>query len=218
MKILYESPDFLAVVKPAGVLSEDSGKTDSVPGMLRAEGRKEVYPVHRLDRAVGGVMIYALNKKACGKLSVLVSERAFEKEYLAVVHGTPDPPEGEMRDLLFKDSAKNKSYVVRRMRKGVKEAVLEYSLLGTVLGAEGASERFSLVRIRLHTGRSHQIRVQFSSRKMPLLGDHKYGSREDGTGGIALWSNRIRFALDGKEYDFVSEPEGERWNRFEGKF
>ena len=134
-------------------------------------------------------MVYSLNGKATKVLSEMVRNHKIVKEYLAVVHGRPDPAEGEMRDFLFKDSAKNKSFVVKTLRKGAKEALLEYKLIKTISTDDG---EVSLVKVRLHTGRTHQIRVQFSSRKMPLLGDGKYGSHDNGC-FIALWSHHLQF-------------------------
>ena len=202
LQILYNDGHIVAVVKPAGVLSEDKGE-GSMPALLRAElGCAYIGCVHRLDRGVGGVMVYALDQPSCGKLSAMVASHQMVKEYLAVVHGCPESPKGEMRDLLFKDSARNKSFVVKRMRKGVREAVLHYQLLETIERENGT---FSLVQIRLETGRSHQIRVQFSSRKMPLVGDRRYGSREDAD-GVKLWSYRITLP-DGKVF-CCEPPEG----------
>lgn len=178
--ILRADRELFLCVKPAGLLSESPG----MPEKLCALGGGEVYPVHRLDRDVGGVMVYARTKKAAASLSACIAQRQMEKEYLAVVQGCPEEAEGRFRDLLFKDARKNKSYVVTRARKGVKEAELSYRLLGHKDG-------LSLILIRLFTGRSHQIRVQFASRKMPLAGDRKYGSSVDCP--IALWSSRLAF-------------------------
>ena len=207
IKILYEDKWLCLCIKEAGVLSEECG----MPQLLKEQCGIEHFCVHRLDRAVGGLMVYARDSRTAGKLSALVSNREFEKEYLAIVHGRPENDSGIMRDLLFKDSAKNKSYVVDRMRKGVKEAELEYQLLNS-------SNDLSLVKIKLHTGRSHQIRVQFASRKMPLLGDVKYGSTNKDC-NIALWSHRLSFKhpvsgkiIDIKEYPSASEP----WAAFLG--
>lgn len=144
-----------------------------------------IYPLHRLDKQVGGVMVFAKTKVAASILSTDIANRKLKKEYLALVHGKPEKDNDEMRDLLFKDSRKNKSYVVDRMRKGVKEAILEYKLINHKNG-------LSLVEVLLHTGRTHQIRVQFASRKMPLVGDKKYGSN-DNYDNIGLWSYRITF-------------------------
>jgi len=213
MKILYEDKDLLLAVKPVGVLSEDTPGEETMPEMLRTEhGLSYVGCVHRLDRVVGGVMLYSKRQQITGKLSALVSERAFTKEYLAVVSGAPEESKGTFVDLLFKDSGKNKSFVVKRMRKGVKEAILHYETLQTVTVGE---ERFSLVKIALDTGRSHQIRVQFSSRGMPLVGDGKYGSKVNLSDGIALWSHRIAFkSPNGRSIDVSALPEGKPWDLF----
>ncbi len=154
LDVLYSDRQIAVIVKPVGVLSEDGEAGESVCPMLReALGVREVYPVHRLDRAVGGVMVYALTKTAAAALSKAVAENALEKVYLAMVHGVPAEQNGVMTDLLYKDARKNKSYVVTRERKGVKRASLAYETLGS-------AENVSLVRVTLHTGRSHQIRVQ----------------------------------------------------------
>lgn len=211
-QILYEDQNLLLAVKPAGVLSEDTPGQETMPAMLREHlGGKYVGCVHRLDRVVGGVMLYSKRPNVTGKLSALVADHHFTKEYLAVVHGIPQEPEGTFTDLLFKDSSRNKSFVVKRMRKGVKEATLRYQLLETV---ERDGEPWSLVRIALETGRSHQIRVQFSSRKMPLVGDGKYGSKVN-LNSIALWSYHIAFtAPNGKEIDGCCPPKGYPWDVF----
>lgn len=207
IKILYEDKWLCACIKEPGIISEDGG----MPELLKEQCGIEHYCVHRLDRAVGGVMVYARNKACAGKLSALVSNREFEKEYLAVVQGKPKNENGVMRDLLFKDSSKNKSYVVKRMRKGVKDAELEYKLIE-------AKADYSLVKIKLHTGRSHQIRVQFSSRATPLLGDVKYGSLYKDC-PIALWSHRLCFKhpMTGKTIDISEDPRNIKpWNEFTG--
>ena len=182
--ILYEDERILVCVKPAGLLSERGG----LPELLEQQCGGQIYPVHRLDRDVGGVMVYARRSDTAAALSALIAARRMEKEYLAVVEGKPETESGELQDLLYHDAAKNKSYAVRRERKGVKKAALSYRLLQT---AETEQGTLSLLRIRLHTGRSHQIRVQFASRKLPLVGDARYGSRL--RGGIALWSVSLRF-------------------------
>lgn len=190
IEILFKNSDFAAVVKPVGILSE-GGEGDMV-SLLSEFFKTKVYPVHRLDRAVGGVMVYALKKESAAKLSRIMERGGFGKEYLAVVHGEC-PESGTMEDLLFKDSRLNKSFVVKRERKGVRKASLEYERVSF------DGER-SLVRIKLHTGRSHQIRVQFSSRKMPLYGDGKYGGSDNCD--IALLSHRISFEYDGEDFAF----------------
>lgn len=188
IRVLYEDSELIVCVKPSGVLSQ-ADQSESMVSLLAERCHCEIYPLHRLDREVSGVMVYAKTKHAASFLSREIAERRMKKEYLACVHGCPAEACGEMCDLLFKDSSKNKSFVVKRMRKGVKEAKLEYELLST---AEAAGEARSLVRIRLHTGRTHQIRVQFAFRKMPLVGDKKYGAKDESE-DLCLWSHRLSF-------------------------
>ena len=183
--VLYRDEQLLVCIKPAGLLSERGG----LPELLEEQCGGQVWPVHRLDRDVGGVMLFARTREAAAALSALIAARRLEKEYLAVVEGKPETECGELRDLLYHDAAKNKSYVVRRERKGVKKAELSYRLLQT---AETERGSLSLLRIRLHTGRSHQIRVQFASRRLPLVGDTRYGARLRG-GAIALWAVSLQF-------------------------
>ncbi len=192
MEILFKNRDFVACVKPVGLDSESQ-----VPGALREQLGGEIFPLHRLDKNVGGVMVFARNKKAAAQLSATIAKGEMVKEYVALVHGTP-PAEGDWEDLLFKDSRKNKVFVVKRQRAGVKAARLTYQLIK-------AGER-SLVHIRLYTGRSHQIRVQFSSRGFPLVGDHKYGSRDERKEPM-LFSRRISFPYKGQAYVFQKETE-----------
>ncbi len=185
MEILYSDTHIVVCIKPVGILSQaDSSGGESMISELSKMYDCEIFPLHRLDKGVSGVMVYAKTKFAAAKLSQDIADRRFKKEYLAVVHGVP-AEEGVMQDLLFKDSRKNKSFVVDRKRKGVKEASLQYKLIKT----DGQN---SLVEILLHTGRTHQIRVQFSSRKMSLLGDKKYGASDEYK-NIALFSYRISF-------------------------
>lgn len=206
LDIIYEDEALIVCLKPVGVESEGEG----MPRLLREQcGAKEIFCVHRLDKAVGGVMVYAKTKAAAAALSAAITRRELKKEYLAVVQGVPAEPKSVLRDLLYRDAAKNKSFVVKRMRRGVKEAELEYELV------ESLDEK-SLVYIRLNTGRSHQIRVQFASRGMPLLGDIKYGSKERRC-HIALWSCRLAFQhpKTGKVMDFTALPAGGfPWNEF----
>lgn len=192
MEILYWDKEIVVCVKPVGLDSEKE-----VPAALTEKLGGEVFPIHRLDKNVGGVMVYARTKKAAAQLSKAVQEGTMVKEYVAMVHGTP-PEKGDWEDLLFKDSSKNKVFVVKKERKGVKKARLEFTRL-----AEGA---VSLVHVRLHTGRSHQIRVQFSSRGYPLVGDHKYGARDEET-APKLFSCRIRFPYRGEVKEFTSFPD-----------
>lgn len=182
--LLYQDAHLLLVEKPVGLLSQEDAKGgDSLPARLAMRGLP-VKPVHRLDRHTGGVMVYARTGKAAAALSALVGQHdRFLKEYLAVIHGCPTAKSGEMEDLLYHDAQRNKSYPVKRERKGVRLARLSYEVLAS-------TEELSLVMIRLHTGRTHQIRVQFASRGMPLWGDRLYGG---GDGVPALWSYRLTF-------------------------
>ena len=191
MELLYSDRDLAVCIKPVGLDSEAE-----VPAALKEQLGGEVFPIHRLDKNVGGVMVYARTKNAAAALSKAVQEGSMVKEYVAMVHGTP-PETGDWEDFLFKDSRKNKVFAVKKERKGVKYARLEFRRL-----TEGEE---SLVRIRLHTGRSHQIRVQFSSRGFPLVGDHKYGSRDEKTEPM-LFSCRITFPWKGKQMRFEALP------------
>ncbi|MBQ8830010.1 MAG: RluA family pseudouridine synthase [Oscillospiraceae bacterium] len=210
MRILFEDKHLLVAEKDAGILSEPDGSGNDIVTLCSQYTKSECFPVHRLDRGTGGVMVLAKTKQCAGKLSALVSERAFSKEYLAVIKGCPEEKEGVFKNLLFKDSRKNKSFVISRPRKGVKEASLEYRVLDS-------REETSLVLVKLHTGRTHQIRVQFASRKMPLLGDGKYGSR-DNKCETALHSCRLSFKhpMTGQEVCCTSLPPREYpWDMFE---
>ena len=195
MKIFYEDKYLLVCEKPVGVESQksSSGK-DDMPALLsayRVEKGEDTYigVVHRLDTLTGGAMIYSKCEDMTGRLSALVQSGNYKKTYLAVVHGAPSEESGEMRDLLYHDKMKNKSFVSTKERKGVKEAILNYRVLETIEMETGI---MSLVEIELVTGRTHQIRVQFASRKMPLVGDGKYGSR-DNRATCALWSHKVEF-------------------------
>lgn len=189
--MLHLDRDFVVCIKPVGVDSEHE-----LPAMLQEALGGEIFTLHRLDKNVGGVMVYARNKTAAAALSKTIAQGEMVKEYVALVHGAP-PPEGDWEDLLFKDSRKNKVFVVKRQRNGVKTARLTYQVLKT--GEQ------SLVRIRLYTGRSHQIRVQFSSRGFPLVGDHKYGSRDNSKDPM-LFSCCISFPYKGKNYSYEAYP------------
>ena len=180
MEILFSDQNIAVVVKPVGLDSEKD-----VPQQLAQQLGGTFLTVHRLDQNVGGVMVYARNSAAAAELSRQIQSGSFIKEYVALVHGTPEET-GDWTDLLFKDSRKNKVFAVKKERAGVKKARLTYQRLR-------AGEQ-SLVRIRLYTGRSHQIRVQFSSRGFPLVGDHKYGSRAKETAPM-LFSCCLEFDL-----------------------
>jgi len=191
MEILYSDAELVVCVKPVGLDSESQ-----MPQALADALGGTIFPLHRLDKNVGGVMVYARTKKAAAILSKSIQDGSMVKEYVALVHGIP-PESGDWEDFLFKDSSKNKVFVVKKERKGVKKARLEFQRL--------TQTDPSLVRIRLHTGRSHQIRVQFSSRGFPLVGDHKYGSRDDATAPM-LFSCRITFPYKGEERSFAHTP------------
>ena len=203
IEILYQDNDIIVCIKPAGLLSEGEGE-DSLLTVLAAQCGGQVFPVHRLDRGAAGLMVFARNSKAAAGLSRAVQEKQLKKEYFARVSGVPAEKEGEMTDFLFKDSRKGKVFAVKRPRKGVREARLTYRVLWQ-------DEDSSLVRVALDTGRTHQIRVQFSSRGMPLWGDGKYGSRVKGE--LALFSCGLGFPhpKTGKTMEFEAKPTGDSW-------
>ncbi len=192
MEILYWDKDIAVCIKPVGLDSEQD-----MPLALANELGGEVYTLHRLDKNVGGVMVYARTKSAAALFSKMIQNGDLVKEYVALVHGCP-PEKGDWEDLLWKDSRKNKVFVVKRERGGVKKARLEFKTL--------RSGEKSLVGIRLHTGRSHQIRVQFSSRGFPLVGDHKYGSRDEAENPF-LFSCRLSFPYKGEARSFEALPD-----------
>ena len=192
MEILFSDKDIAVCVKPLGLDSEGG-----MCAALKETLGGDFFCVHRLDKNVGGVMVYARHKAAAARLSTLIQNGELVKEYVALVRGTP-PESGDWEDFLFKDSSKNKVFVVKRERKGVKKARLEFKRLSA-----GES---SLVRVRLHTGRSHQIRVQFASRGFPLLGDHKYGARDQRT-EPALFSCCLRFPWKDGERCYEALPD-----------
>lgn len=214
LTILYEDAHLVICLKPPGVLSEDSEKGRCMPALLRehyrAQGKNDyIATVHRLDKIVGGVMVFSRRRQVTGMLTAAIARHEITKEYLAVLRGHPEKAEDTLTDLLFRDAAHNKSYVVRRMRKGVREARLSYREIAR-------TEALSLVRIQLHTGRTHQIRVQFASRGLPLLGDIRYGSRDERC-TAALWSYRLalRHPVTGKTVDVSAlPPEGYPWQLF----
>lgn len=212
-EILYEDKYLLVAVKPVGYLSEP-GAGKNFPAVLEEYLGKPVFTVHRLDKAVGGVMVFAKDSKTAGNLANLVAQRQIGKEYLAVLRGVPQEKEAVLEDLLFRDAAKNKTFVVKRMRKGVRDAKLEYRLLESV---EQEGQMLSLVRVQLHTGRTHQIRVQFASRQLPLLGDIRYGSKDKNC-DVSLWSWRLSFVhpVTGQTVDCRRLPDtAYPWELFE---
>ena len=200
MEVLYSDASVIVCVKPAGVLSTD--EPGGLPELLRRELDDEcadVRTVHRLDRAVSGLMVLARSAGAAAELSRQIREGGFEKEYLAVVHGYP-PERGELHDLLWRDKARKMTFVADSVGKGVQEASLDYEL-------RARGEGMSLVRIRLHTGRTHQIRVQFASRGWALFGERKYCEEPDEC-PLALWSHAVGFDHPemGERLRFAKEP------------
>lgn len=187
MEIIYQDKDIIVCIKPARVLSTD--EPGGMPELLRealGDPKADVRTVHRLDRVVSGLMVLARSAQAASELSRQIREDQFQKEYLAVVHGCPADANGTFTDLLLRNKLERKTYIVHEPAKGVQEAVLHYQVLGY-------SDDLSRVRIQLVTGRTHQIRAQFSERNMPLVGDRKYSLLEDDC-EIALWSYRLAFA------------------------
>ena len=217
MDIIYEDKALVVCLKPVGTVSEpDGGKgmPELLSAQLRAEGKRDfIAGVHRLDKQVGGVMVFSHRQDVTGRLIAQVAERKMEKEYLAVLRGVPKEPEGVLEDLLFHDSRCNKTFVVTRQRKGVRDAKLSYRTISQI---EHEGTALTLVRVRLYTGRTHQIRVQFASRGLPLLGDIRYGSK-DPRCGPALWSCRLclRHPDSGKMLDFTAPPPAQYpWDLF----
>ncbi len=215
--ILYADPAVVICCKQPGMLSEP-GKQNSLPERLsayfRQQGQKDyIATVHRLDKPVGGVMVFSREKQVTGVLAAAVAGGEMKKEYFAVLRGSIHPPAGILEDLLFRDSAKNKTYVVHRMRKGVRPAKLEYRLLAQT---DCDGQQLSLVWVRLFTGRTHQIRAQFAARQLPLLGDVRYGSN-DPRCDVSLWSCYLSLPhpLRGELLDaFCPPPECFPWSLF----
>lgn len=208
MDIIHHDRDILVCVKPAGVRSTD--EPGGLPELLRAElgdANANLRTVHRLDQTVSGLMVLATRAKAASELSRQIREGSFQKEYLAVVHGSL-PESGTFQDLLLRNKEERKTYVVQEPGKDVQEAVLDYVRLGQKDG-------LSLVKIQLRTGRTHQIRCQFSSHGFPLVGDKKYGVGEDCD--IALWSYRLAFfhPYSGEPVEFTkAPPQNYPWSEF----
>ena len=214
MEILFQDKNIVVCFKPAGVISQstDGGKDMIVLLTESFEQNGEnakAYPVHRLDRETAGIMVYAKNSRSAAALSKQAEQNNIKKRYYAVVQGVPQEKSGVLKDLLFRDKQKNKTYTVKRMRRGVREASLEYNVIGE-------SNGMTMLDILLHTGRTHQIRVQFASRKMPLYGDGKYGG---GSGKLSLFAHTLEFAhpVSGEKMVFSSKPDKNEypWNQFD---
>ena len=214
MEILYQDTAITVAVKPPQLLSEQTERGDGFADLLAAQNKNRyVGVIHRLDRGVGGVMVYARTPQAAAKLSSAVQNHLLKKEYLAVIHGEMPDSSGRLCDLLYHDRAKNKTFVVDRERKGVKDAALDYQVVKVIEHPEYGT--LSLVRVLLLTGRTHQIRVQFSSRRHPLLGDGKYGAHD--ACPIALFSHSLTLPhpTSGKPLCFEQQPDGAPWAFFE---
>ena len=199
--VLYADEAIVVAIKPARVLSTD--EPGGMPELVRsAIGDESVFTVHRLDRVVSGLMVLARTQQAASELSRQIRDNQFEKAYLAVVHGAPEQDTGRLCDLLFRDKARKMTLVVPKMEKGVQPASLGYRVLRRKDG-------LSRVRIQLETGRTHQIRVQFASRDLPLVGERKYSTLEDNC-EIALWSHRLAFChpVTGEKMEFTQDPPG----------
>lgn len=218
MEILFKDENIVAVYKDAGIPSQPdpSGDADamtlcSAELLKMGEKNSELFLVHRLDRVVGGVLVFGRNKKYAALLSEAVANRSAEKEYFAVVEG--DAPGGILTDLIFKDARAGKSFIVDRKRAGVKEASLEYEPIEKV---QIDNRILTLVRVKLHTGRFHQIRAQFSSRKMSIVGDGKYGSRDNYARLPALFAFRFSVNIKSEKYEFTKMPNKENypWSLF----
>ena len=217
LDILYEDKDLICVTKPYGVLSQGNENThslcDDIKHYLEQKGESaQVYVLHRLDKTTAGAIVYAKTKSMAQQMSTLIANGGFHKTYLCIVQGSMSDKKAMLEDLLYHDKQKNKTYVVKRERKGVKVAQLVYEVLGE---KEHEQDTLSLVKVELLTGRTHQIRVQFASRRHPLVGDKKYGSNKAST-EIALWSHKIEFVHPKTNENLVvtSTPDTEIFNIF----
>ena len=207
MKIIHQTAEYVVVCKAAGEDSEHD-----LPEMLAEQNgdrATDYYVVHRLDIAASGLLVLARDRQTAGELSRQLTENRLRKTYLCVVPGVPAPVSGEMQDLLYQDKMKKKMFPVKRKRAGVKEASLTYRVLET-------QAPLTLVEVELQTGRFHQIRCQFAARKLPLVGDGKYGSRVRSP-HLALFCRQLSFydAKEKKECSFTAAPPAEfPWTAF----
>lgn len=211
IEILYKCRGYAVVNKPVGADSEDKGE-GSVPALVKESiGCDYCAPLQRLDKVVGGCMLVALDKMTAGKLSALVEQNKIQKEYICVCEGVLENTRGDMQDILYYDRQKQKSFPQKKARRGTKDASLSYEVINT---ASPSPERtVSLVRVTLHTGRTHQIRVQFASRGHSLLGDGKYGSRDKNC-SVALVCRAV--TIDEKRIECPLH-DNYPWNLFENK-
>ncbi len=207
---LYCDEDILVCVKPVGISSESPG----LPDLLYEQTGFRLWPVHRLDHGTGGVVVLARSRKSCSAMQRLFSQNLVCKEYLSVIAGRPPEDSGHYEDLLYHDKRTNKTFIVNRFRNGVKKAVCDWKIHES---ADFKGQTVSLVRIFLQTGRTHQIRIQFGSRRFPLVGDRKYGSRIKAD-APALWASCISFphpAKKGTTVHVSAEPPSVfPWNLF----
>lgn len=220
IKVIYEDNHLLVVEKPVNILSQGDDTNDKDMVNLLKDYIKKKYNkpgnvyiglIHRLDRPVGGVMVFAKTSKAASRLSEQVRNKSFKKTYLAVVHGKIKSSSDTLRDFLYKNKKTNMVTVVKKNHTDAKEAELNYKVLDF-------KENLSLVQVNLKTGRSHQIRVQFSSRKHPLYGDQRYGKEINKVGQqISLWSNKIEIyhPTTKEKMEFTCHPPDKYpWNIF----
>ena len=209
--VLYHDSSLIVCEKPVGISSESPG----LPDLIEKQCGCKALPVHRLDQGTGGIIVLARSSAACASMQLLFQENKVKKEYLAVISGCPDENEGVFTDLLWHDRQKNKSFIVDRRRAGVKEASCSWKLLNSTL-YDG--QKIALIRVMLHTGRTHQIRVQFGSRGFPLVGDRKYGSRLPAE-NVSLWASAISFPSPDQKSGSVSvaslPPDVFPWNLFD---
>jgi len=217
LDILFEDEHLICVNKPYGVLSQGNENThsfcDDISQYLKYKGESaQVYVLHRLDKTTAGAIVYAKTKAVAQKMSTLIANGGFHKTYLCVVKGQLEDKSGGLTDLLYHDKQKNKTFVVKRERKGVKVAQLVYEVLGE---KEHEQDTLSLVKVELLTGRTHQIRVQFASRRHPILGDRRYGSTMQSE-HIALWSHKVEFVhpVTGEQLSLVCQPDSSIFNIF----
>ncbi len=209
IEIIFNDKHIVVCQKPTGVDSEKN-----MPSLLSEQLGCEIFCVHRLDKAVGGLMVFAKTKQAAANLSLQIQNKTLIKEYFCVVSGVPEKSEDTLTDLLYRDVRLGKTFVVDRQRKGVKDAKLDYKLISSVSTEQG---NISLIRVHLHTGRTHQIRVQFASRKLPLLGDRRYGGDKSAK-NIALFSCYLKFKhpKTNEDLSFSLTPDNEYpWSEFE---
>lgn len=216
MNVLFIDKHIIVCEKPSGTVCEGEG-ANALPTLLsrylteQGEKNPQIFPVHRLDKETVGVCVFARTSSAAASLSASITEGRFKKEYFAVVCGVPEKNSDTLTDLLYYDRNRGKSFVVNRQRNGVKKASLDYELIATV-------KDLSLLRIKLHTGRTHQIRVQFASRGLPLAGDRRYGALKSNVSTVSLCAYKLSFPhpVDGQQMCFsVDAPNTEPWDLFD---